>query len=110
MKYWNQALGALVVAMAAAAPAQADLFTVTQSPAEDNVGMTAYPGTFSALAHTPGLHLLLPFGEPAARSSTGLRRVVVKPSLAPEPVVWLTIGLGVILIGVVKLRAGDHLG
>lgn len=117
MKYWKQAIGVLVVAMTAAAPAQADLFTVTDSPAGDNVGVTAYgfdvsedPGTFSAFAHTPGLHLLLPFGAPAARSSTGLRRVVVKPSLAPEPAVWLTIGVGVILIGVVKLRAGDHLG
>jgi hypothetical protein len=117
MKYWKHAIGALVVAMPTALPAQADLFTVAQGRAGNNVGVRAYgldmshdPRTFSAFAHTPGRHLLLPVGELGAGSSTGLRPVVVKPSLAPEPAVWLTIGVGVILIGVVKLRAGDHFG
>ncbi|HEU5284811.1 MAG TPA: hypothetical protein VFU53_13415 [Burkholderiales bacterium] len=109
--------------MTAVLPAHADLFTVTGRPAAqdfaaDTFGFRIGEGvqtnrdsrTFSSIAGAAGLRPLLPAGEAGGVAGAGARRPAAGPANVLESALWLTIGVGVILIGVVKLRVPDGPG
>ena len=123
MKHGKLAIGALVMAVTAVLPAHADLFTVTERPAAqdfpadtfgfrigEGVQMNRNSGTFSSIAGAAGLHPLLLAGEAGGEAGAGAPGRAVRPATVLEPALWLTIGVGVILIGVVKLSVPDGRG
>jgi hypothetical protein len=122
MKHGKLAIGALVMAVTAVLPAHADLFTVTERPAAqdfaadtfgfrigEGVQMNRNSGTFSSIAAAAGWQPLLG-GEARGEAGAGAPGRAVRPATMLEPALWLTIGVGVILIGVVKLSVADGPG
>jgi len=72
------------------------------------LGSTPGPGTFSFTADTAGSYSLLLVGEPSSSAKAGFYSIDV--TQVPEPAVWLMIGAGALMMGVLRLRARERFG